>query len=294
MQRFRLRRFSRDRVSRAQRLSSRCERLRVKLSWSPDTQPARQSSLFALVVLLMLFGIIIGWGWKNVAGTANVMNYLPRSNIAFTPDSDHPSMHARTHDTADQISTNFDSSSGILRTSSSEPTKLTRRSLTPTAISTIDPNGLRGHMDTGSRLQIPRLSIDAPIEAVGIRKNGHMDAPLLHMLDGVGLYQNGVRPGQIGSAVIDGYSRRPDGSPAIFKRLGDLHAGDLILIVNQDGSEQHFHVVSLQTYLFDQVPLGRIFWNTSGAYLNLLICDGDWLSPAQQTKKPLVVYAAQN
>lgn len=294
MQRFRLRRFFRDRVSRTQRLSSRCERLRVKLSWSPDTQPARQSSLFALVVLLMLLGIIIGWGWKNVVGTSNLMNYIPRSNIAFTPDSDHPSMHTRIHDTSDQISTNFDSSSGSLRASSLEPTKRTEQPLIPTATSTIGPDVLRGHMNTGSRLQIPMLSIDAPIETVGIRKNGHMDTPLLHMLDGVGLYQNGVRPGQIGSAVIDGYSRRPDGSPAIFNRLRDLHSGALILIVNQDGSEQHFHVVSLHTYSLARVPLERIFWDTSGAYLNLLICDGDWLSPAQQTKEPLVVYAAKN
>jgi sortase (surface protein transpeptidase) len=293
MQRFRLRRFASNRASRAQRLLSRHERLRLKLSWSPDRQPARQSSLFALVVLLMLFSIIIGWGGKNVFGSSSLIDYLPRSNIAFTPAVDHPIMHTKIHDTADQISTNFDASSGRLsRISSPNSTRLMEQSLTPITTVTVDPAALSEHMNTGSRLQIPRLSVDAPIETVGIRQNGHMDVPLLHMLDGVGLYQNGIQPGQRGSAVIDGYGIRPDGSPAIFKRLGDLRPGDRILIVNQDGSEQHFHVVTLQKYKLDQVPVARIFEDTSGAYLNLLACDGDWMSPAQQTKEPLIVYAA--
>jgi hypothetical protein len=242
----------------------------------------------------MLLGIIIGWGGNNVFSTSRLMNYMPRSNIAFTPDTDHPIMHTRSHGTADEISTNFDPTTSRLRISPLGTTKLTKRPLIPTSTSTTDPDVLRAHMDTGSRLQIPILSIDAPIETVGMRKNGHMDAPLLHMLDGVGLYQNGVELGQKGSAVIDGYGRRPDGSPAIFNHLGDLHPGDLILIINLDGSEQHFHVVTLQKYSLNQVPLARIFGDTSGVYLNLITCDGDWMSSAQQTKEPLVVYAAQN
>jgi sortase (surface protein transpeptidase) len=293
MQRFRLRLFVSNRASRIKRLSSQRERLRLKLSWSPDSRPARQSSLFALVVLLMLFGIIIGWGGKNVFSSSSLIDYIPRSDIAFTPGTDHPSMHTRIHDTADQISTNFDSSSGRLsRIIASDSTQLTKQSLTPTITVTVDPAALSAHMITGSRLQIPKLSIDAPIETVGMRQNGHMDVPLLNVSDGVGLYQNGIQPGQIGSAIVDGYGIRQDGSPAVFKRLGELHPGDRILVVNQDGSEQRFHVVTLQRYKLDQVPVAHIFEDMSGAYLNLITCDGDWMSPAQQTKEPLIVYAA--
>jgi sortase (surface protein transpeptidase) len=293
MQRFRLRRFVSNRASRAQRLSSRHEKLHLKLSWSPDTQPARQSSLFALVVLLMLFGIIIGWGGKNVFGSSSLIDYIPRSNIVFTPEAYHPTMHTKIHNTADQISTNFDPSSGRLsRIVSSDSKQLTKQSLTPTITATVDPAALSEHMITGSRLQIPKLNIDAPIETVDMRQNGHMDVPLLHMSDGVGLYQNGILPGQIGSAIVDGYGIRPDGSPAVFKRLGELHPGDRILVVNQDGSEQRFHVVTLQKYKLDQVPVAHIFEDMSGAYLNLITCDGDWMSPPQQTKEPLIVYAA--
>jgi LPXTG-site transpeptidase (sortase) family protein len=294
MQRFRWRLSFTGRSFGKQYLLSLRDQLRFKFLRPFKKQSVRQSSLFALVVVLMLFGTIIGWEGKNVLDTSIFMNYLLHANITFTPVPEQTGTHARVHNTSDQISTNFDPSSGRLLISSVAPIHLTEQPLMSTATPTIDPGMRTSHMDTGSRLQIPALSIDAPIETVGTQKNGTMDVPLLHLLDGVGWYQNGPWPGQRGSAVIDGYVSHADSSAAIFSQLGDLHEGDLILIVNPDGSEQHFHVMSLSTYLPDNVPLAHIFRDASGVYLNLITCNDAWTSVAQQTIETLIVHAVQN
>jgi hypothetical protein len=294
MQRFRLRLSFTVRSSSRRHLVSLYNYLSFKQHRLIKSQPARQSSLFALVVLLMLCGTIIGWGGKNILDTSLFKSYLFHANIAFTPVPEHASTSTRVHNTADQISTNFDPASGRLSISSAAPIQLTEPPLLSTVTPTIDPGMLISHRDTGSRLQIPVLGIDAPIETVDTAQDGDMDVPMLHMLDGVGWYQNGPWPGQLGSAVIDGYTSRPDSSAAIFSRLGDLRSGDLILIVNQDGSEQHFRVVSLRTYLPNSVPREQIFRDTSGVYLNLITCSGDWTSVTQQPIEPLIVHAIQN
>lgn len=294
MPRCRVRLFFTGLLSSRHFLSSLCARLRFNVLRPTKLQSSGQGSLFALVVLLMLFGMVIGWEGKNILATSSFRNYLLQANIIFTPGPEHAGTRTKVHNTADQVSTNFDPASGRLLISSSAPVHLTPQPLTLTATTTSNSGLLTSHMDTGSRLQIPALSLDAPIETVGTQANGNMDVPSLHVANGVGWYQKGPWPGQRGSAVIDGYVSHPDNSPAIFSRLGDLHAGDLVLIVNSDGSEQHFYVAFLSTYLANHVPLANIFGDTSGVYLNLVTCDGVGASNEQQSTEPLIVHAVQN
>src|SRR3989344_1071244 len=53
------------------------------------------------------------------------------------------------------------------------------------------------------RLQIPKLSIDADVQRVGIGKKGNMAVPTNY--SDVGWYRYGTVPGQLGSAVVDGH-----------------------------------------------------------------------------------------
>ena len=296
MPRCSVRRFFTGLLSSRHFLSTLYARLHSELLRPTKWQAGSYSSLFALVVLLMLSGTMMGWQGRNILATSIMRNYLLQADVIFTPGPEHASPHTKVHNTADQVSTNFDPASGRLLISSSAPVHLTPQSLmfTATATTTINPGLLTSHMDTGSRLQIPALSVDAPIETVGTQANGNMDLPSLHIADGVGWYQKGPWPGQMGSAVIDGYVSHPDSSPAIFSRLGDLHAGDLVLIVNADGSEQHFYVASLNTYLANHVPLANIFKDTSGIYLNLITCNSAGASDEQQSTEPLIVHTVQN
>ena len=83
-------------------------------------------------------------------------------------------------------------------------------------------------MNSGARLLIPTIGVDAPIEPVGVLSNGALNVPQKNPWTGVGWYKNGPVPGQSGSAIIDGHLDRPRGVPAVFWNLNQLHTGDIV------------------------------------------------------------------
>jgi LPXTG-site transpeptidase (sortase) family protein len=139
-------------------------------------------------------------------------------------------------------------------------------------------------------LVIPSIGINAPIEPVGRLPGGSMAVPVRRQWDGVGWYQYGPLPGEQGSAVIDGHLDRPGGSPAVFWRLRDLHAGDLVMVVNSGGQRQSFRVIKMVAYQPANAPLQKIFKNDSGKFLNLITCAGTWIPSIHQTTLRLIVY----
>ncbi len=139
-------------------------------------------------------------------------------------------------------------------------------------------------------LVIPAIGVNAPLEPVGRLPGGAMAVPVQRQWDGVGWYQYGPRPGEQGSAVIDGHLDRPGGSPAIFWRLGDLHVGDLVMVVNTSKQTLRFQVRQVAAYHPASAPLQQIFENNSGKFLNLITCAGTWIPSIHQTTLRFVVY----
>jgi LPXTG-site transpeptidase (sortase) family protein len=140
------------------------------------------------------------------------------------------------------------------------------------------------------RLLIPRIGVNAPIEDAGITAQGDLATPTKNPWDDVGWYSNGPRPGEQGSAVINGHLDRPGGYPAVFWNLRQLHAGDEVLIVNAQGKSVRFRVARIASYPPQEAPLEDIFSATGGAYLNLITCAGTWIPAQHQTTLRLVVY----
>ena len=66
------------------------------------------------------------------------------------------------------------------------------------------------------RLIISSIGVDTAVEMVGVLHDGNLATPSLGPWDDVGWYAAGPRPGEVGSAVIDGHLDRPGGSPAVF------------------------------------------------------------------------------
>jgi LPXTG-site transpeptidase (sortase) family protein len=147
----------------------------------------------------------------------------------------------------------------------------------------------RGHEVSG-RLIIPAISVDAPIEAVGLLPGNIMGVPMRHQWDGVGWYQNGPLPGERGSAVIDGHLDKPGGSPAVFWRLNKLQVGDSVIVTRPGQVVQYFQVMKLAYYQPIEAPLSTIFQDRSGTYLNLVTCAGDRIPIEHETSLRLVVY----
>jgi sortase A len=139
------------------------------------------------------------------------------------------------------------------------------------------------------RIIIPKINLDTDVEKVGITYAGNMSTP--KKVQSTGWYKYGTIPGDIGSAVIDGHVDNGFGLPGVFSNLKNLVPGDNIYIEKEDGSKVSFEVFDVKKYYYTDVPREVIFHRNDGAYLNLITCDGEWLTDAETSDHRLVVYA---
>lgn len=140
-----------------------------------------------------------------------------------------------------------------------------------------------------SRLIIPAINVDAPIEDVGVTEDGAMDTPHQDEKNDVGLYAPGPEPGENGRAVIDGH-KDTETDVAVFENLGKLKPGDLVVVQRTDGSVLNFSVTRFQSYSDKDFPLNQVFGDSDKADLNLITCDGDFDRKSQDYNQRLVVY----
>ncbi len=143
-----------------------------------------------------------------------------------------------------------------------------------------------------ARLLIPAIGVNAFIESVGVTPGGELAVPQRRPWDDVGWYASGPRPGERGSAVIDGHLDRTGGSPAVFWRLRDMRVGDEVTVIDVAGKTLVFHVREIEYYTPQNAPIQQIFGNSNGSYLNLITCAGDWIASQHQTTLRLVVYTS--
>jgi sortase (surface protein transpeptidase) len=139
------------------------------------------------------------------------------------------------------------------------------------------------------RLKISKIGVDANVQQVGLTAKGNMGVPT-NFTD-AGWYKYGVAPGEIGSAVMAGHVDNALGLDGVFKHLSDLRPGDEITVSSVSGKELTFKVTRVESYPYDQVPAEGIFNDGSGAHLNLITCDGNWVQPAKNYDRRLVVYS---
>lgn len=158
------------------------------------------------------------------------------------------------------------------------------------------PKRPRNAKATPSRLLIPAIGINATVEEVGILTNGDfagdMETPTQSPWTNVGWYGAGPRPGERGSAVIDGHLDDNHGLPAVFWNLRKLHVSDEVRVVMSNGKKLTFRVTRIAYYPPKAAPLQDVFGNNGGIYLNLITCAGDWIPSQHQTTLRLVVYTA--
>jgi hypothetical protein len=142
----------------------------------------------------------------------------------------------------------------------------------------------------GAHLIIPAIGVNTSIEPVGLLADGDLAVPAQKPWETAGWYQYGPYPGDPGSAVIDGHLDRPGGLPAVFWNLRNLHVGDSIMVVNPGEKPLHFRVRNIEYYTPNNAPLPTIFGNTTGTFLNLITCAGQWIPTQHQTTLRLVIY----
>lgn len=140
------------------------------------------------------------------------------------------------------------------------------------------------------RLRIPALKIDSPITTVGLMPDGSVGTPCDPTkpfspcnTNATAWYKYSVKPGEHGSAVIDGHVDwyGPVGSgrdiPAVFANLNRIKVGTPVKITDKHGMVRTFKVdivVSLPypkqpkwTYAIDG-PISITLITCAGAYVN--------------------------
>ncbi len=139
------------------------------------------------------------------------------------------------------------------------------------------------------RLKIPKINVNTTVESVGLTSQGAIDTPE-GPIDAA-WYNLGPRPGENGTAVIDGHFGWKDGIPAVFDNLYKLQKGDVIEIQNESGGTTTFIVRKVRTYAQNENASVLYGPNDGKAHLALITCEGTWNETGKSYSNRLVVFA---
>ncbi|MCX6706478.1 MAG: class F sortase [Candidatus Woesebacteria bacterium] len=137
------------------------------------------------------------------------------------------------------------------------------------------------------RLTIPAINVNAAVQYVGVTPKGDMEVP--NNATDVGWFKLGLRPGEIGSAVIAGHFNGKNGEEAVFFNLYKLKVGDKLYVEDDKGTSTTFVVRESRTYGLGYAE--EVFSSNDNAHLNLITCDGVWDGAKKSYDKRLVVFA---
>jgi len=125
---------------------------------------------------------------------------------------------------------------------------------------------------TPTELVIPRIGVDAVIEARGLDGNRNLDTP--SDFRNVAWYRLGPAPGLPGNALINGHVNWWTGS-AVFARLSQLRRGDEVVVIRGDSSRVVFKVTS-RTVVAAGARIPSLFTPSQVPTLTLITCTGVW------------------
>ncbi|MDJ0663934.1 MAG: class F sortase [Acidimicrobiia bacterium] len=141
---------------------------------------------------------------------------------------------------------------------------------------------------TPLRVRIPSIEVDAPIIDLGLNPDRTIEVP--SDFDDTGWYTGRSVPGEIGPGVVVGHvdSRR---GPAVFFRLRELTAGDVILVDRSDGRVAWFEVTDVVLVKKDAFPTEAVYGGTEAPTLRVITCGGEFDRDERSYLGNLIVYA---
>lgn len=161
----------------------------------------------------------------------------------------------------------------------------------PTLQAPVSPSSAGEAVSDPVHVSVPRIGIDSSLQKLGLLPDGSLQSPTKWGV--AGWYARGVRPGDIGPAVIAGHVDSTQG-PAAFFKLRQMHTGDQIVVTEQDGRTVHFTVTEVRSYPKKTFPTAAVYGPTSLPELRLITCTGDFDRAAASYLSNLVVFAVIN
>lgn len=137
-------------------------------------------------------------------------------------------------------------------------------------------------------LQIPTIKVDTGIENAGLTTTGEMAVPKGPV--DAAWFDQGPRPGEVGSAVIAGHSGWKDNIPAVFDNLYKLRKGDKVYVSDGKGVTTTFVVREIRTYDPKADATGVFSSHDGKVHLNLITCAGTWDTVLKSSSERLVVF----
>lgn len=135
----------------------------------------------------------------------------------------------------------------------------------------LQPSGQTVALPTS--VSIPTLSVMSTLIPLGVNPDLTVQVPLLTSAGQAGWFDLGVRPGEIGSAVLLGHVNA-DGVTGVFNKLGTMNLGDIVSVGRADGTTVSFKVIRVHTVLKSQFPSQEVYGPKSDAEIQLITCGG--------------------
>jgi hypothetical protein len=138
------------------------------------------------------------------------------------------------------------------------------------------------------RVRIPKIHVTSALDRLGRAADGTVQVP--SQWETAGWYALGPRPGDPGSAVILGHVDSKRG-PAVFFRLRELRAGDVIEVVRSDRSTVRFVVQRTAQYDKLRFPTEAVYYPTLTPELRLVTCGGTFDATTGHYRSNIIVFA---
>ena len=134
----------------------------------------------------------------------------------------------------------------------------------------------------------PSVGISADLIPVGKTPDGALAVPDFGT---AGWYEQSVRPGEDGTAVLAGHVDSTSG-PDVFYALEALTKGDEIQVRRADGTTISYLVDLVETTDKDELPVERVFGDTGEPALRLITCGGVFDRSIRSYESNVIVYAS--
>ncbi|WP_239481769.1 class F sortase [Streptomyces sp. CS014] len=139
-------------------------------------------------------------------------------------------------------------------------------------------------------LVIPRLGVEAPVDAVGVASDGEAEVP--DDARRVGWYRFGPAPGAAeGSSVIVGHVDSQTQGLGVLAELSDVEQNDRVEVRAADGATRVYRIVSRETVPKDELADSGVFRRDGPPVLTLITCTGPYLKDRGGYQDNLVVTA---
>lgn len=148
-----------------------------------------------------------------------------------------------------------------------------------------------GNRSVPTKVSIPKLTVNAPVEQVGLADDGTVQTPALDEPNMTGWYKHGPTPGQKGPAVILGHVDSAKNGPAVFYKLRSLKKGDKITVQRKDGSSADFTVQKSKDVSKRQFPTKQVYGDIPYAGLRLITCGGAFDKSKGSYEDNIIVFA---